>query len=317
MASIHKRAASPYYWGKFTGPDGRQVFRSTKQTKPVEARNVVEAWSKASKMARNRELTQSTTLTLYSRFMEETLGVRPDFLTIGGAIEEWVNNKIAMGRSEGTTNKYVGIAVNFLDFLDERTKAGIGSLTASEIGKWRDAEYADGKSETTCDQEIRIIRSALEYARRKGYCLSNVADAVDMFDGNQEDREPFTNEEIKRLFNAANTDWRGAMSLLLTLNLCPAALALFRYSRAFTVRRRDRIAGCPMSFRILWKRRTSPCPWGLRRLGRAARCAPRAFIRSATRQSPEWRMPEHRQTFAKTSRAIRAIQFTGNTRTYR
>ena len=210
MASIHKRSHSPYYWAKFTGPDGRQVFRSTKQTTPQEARAVADDWAKAAKVARNRELTQSTAISLYGRFMEETLGERLQVASIAEHSQTWLASRATLRRADATGKRYKGVLDGFLAFLGpERCKGSIGSLTASEIERWRDAELASGKGATTCDFGLKVIRAALESAKRKGLAQSNVADAVEKTEAAQEEREPFTDDEIRLLMAAASDEWRG------------------------------------------------------------------------------------------------------------
>ena len=210
MASIHKRSASPYYWAKFIGPDGRQVYRSTKKRDLGEARAVAEAWGNAAKIARNRELTQSTALSLYGRFMEETLGVRFEVSSIGEHLNVWLTSRSTLGRADATGKRYRAVTESFLTFLGpERCKGGVGSLTASEIERWRDTELATGKGASTCDFGIKVLRAALEAAKRKGLAQSNPADAVEKSGAVQEEREPFTDEEIRLLLVAASVEWRG------------------------------------------------------------------------------------------------------------
>jgi hypothetical protein len=58
MASVHKdpRARSPYWYCAFYGPEGRRLFRSTKETDRKAAWNAL-AWEGASEKARWKELT--------------------------------------------------------------------------------------------------------------------------------------------------------------------------------------------------------------------------------------------------------------------
>ena len=113
-------------------------------------------------------------------------------------------------RAEATTKRYKSVADSFLKFLGgERTTASIASLTAEEIEAWRSAELKDGKGESTVDFGVKVLRGALEEARRKGLVLSNVAEAVETGEAMQEGREPFTDDEIRKLLAKANKEWTG------------------------------------------------------------------------------------------------------------
>jgi len=119
-------------------------------------------------------------------------------------------SRSTLGRADATGKRYHAVTDSFLAFLGpERCKGGIGSLTASEIERWRDSELATGKGASTCDFGIKVLRAALEAAKRKGLAQSNPADAVEKSGAVQEEREPFTDKEIRLLMDAASDEWRG------------------------------------------------------------------------------------------------------------
>jgi integrase len=93
----------------------------------------------------------------------------------------------------------------------QRRNASLASLSTSEIEKWRDAELLAGKGGTTADYGIKVLRAALNSARRKGIILSNPAEAVDLVDNDAETRDPFPDDELKALLMHADQDWKGAI----------------------------------------------------------------------------------------------------------
>src|SRR6476469_4388791 len=61
MASLHRdpHGRSPYFYAAFGLPNGKRVFRSTKQTSYKQALRVALEWEKASELAGRGELTEA------------------------------------------------------------------------------------------------------------------------------------------------------------------------------------------------------------------------------------------------------------------
>jgi len=176
----------------------------------AEAREIVNGWEKAAKLARNRELTQAASVKLLSSMMEATIGSALVVESIFSFFKSWLASRATMGRASSTSKRYEGVIHGFLAQLGaERSKGSISSLTVSEIEDWRDCELKAGKGGTTVDLGVKIVRAALESARRKGLVLTNVADAVEKVASPGEERDPFTDVEIRSLLASANKEWKG------------------------------------------------------------------------------------------------------------
>ena len=162
------------------------------------------------RLARNHELVQASSIRLLDELMKKTLGVGLKVETITSHFDKWLQGRTDRNRADATTKRYKSVTDSFLKFLGvERTTASIASLTAEEIESWRSAELKDGKGETTADFGVKVVRAALGEARRKGLVLSNVAEAVETGESTQEEREPFTDDEIRTLLAKANKEWKG------------------------------------------------------------------------------------------------------------
>jgi integrase len=145
-----------------------------------------------------------------SELLELTTGESLNIESIDKFFNGWVTGRETIGRAEGTTKRYQGVIDSFLTHLGEkRGAASIASLSAAEIERWRNAELASGKGATTADFGVKILRIALNSARRKGLTLSNPAEAVDAAGGAAETRDPFPAEELASLLRVANDEWRG------------------------------------------------------------------------------------------------------------
>lgn len=213
MASVHRKAGasnrvSPFWMAKFRGEDGRPVMRSTKQTNRKAAQAVADELERAAKKARAGELTQAVILKTMGEMMERTLGetliVQPtkDFFT------QWIKTP---GRKQGTLSRYRPILDGFIAFIgDRRARASVGSITSSEITRFRDAQVAAGKIASTANLAVKVLRAVFSSARRLGIALTNPAEGVTLLDeSDSEERVPFTPAQTRDLLQAADIEWRG------------------------------------------------------------------------------------------------------------
>lgn len=210
MASIHRKPRSPYWMMKFRCDDGRVVMRSTKQTDRKAAMQVALDSERMANLARHGELTQAVILKTAATMLERTTGERLNVASVQQFFDDYLKGKEATGTAASTLNRYRPVLNGFVKSLPPaRRNASVGSLTATEIERWRDAEVADGKGASTCDFGLKVISGVLNSAHRKGLTLSNPALAVQPLNGRQEERLPFTDEQAKALLAVASDEWRG------------------------------------------------------------------------------------------------------------
>jgi len=206
----HQSLKSPFWIGQYSGPDGRRLNRSTKQTDRRKAQKVADTWEAAAKKARMCELTQAASIKILSELMESTTGEVLKVLSISEFLGAWISDRSQLGRATSTADRYQGLVKSLLSHLGaQRSEASIASLTTGEIEKWRNAQLAAGKGATTADYGVKVISAGLNSARRKGLILSNPAEAVEAVGTAAESREPFTDEELTSLLRAADEEWKG------------------------------------------------------------------------------------------------------------
>jgi integrase len=242
MASIHRKrgasgAQSPYWIAKFRGPDRKVVWLTTKMEDSRKAQAVADSWERAARLAERWELTQGRTQKILADITELTkevwsgsqaVAVTEKFLngllagTIGETLAgqnfadftaEWLKDKKdARETAASTLIRYEGIVNRFLDYLPEkRRQASVGSISAGEIGKFRNSEIQAGKTAGTANLGIRVLRSVFNDARRQGVIQNNPADAVRFLLEEPDERKPFTEDEVKALLREADPDWKGAI----------------------------------------------------------------------------------------------------------
>ena len=218
MASLHKdpRARSPYWYCAFYGPDGRRLFRSTKETDRKAAWRIALAWEHASEKARRKELTAAQARKVLAELVAASSGEEMTFHSVEEWLRGWLSNKEGSA-SARTTDRYHQIVRDFLEYLGPKARASIASISPGDLTSFRNHLHREGRSAGTCNTIVKgILNSPFQLACRLGYIPSNPVSAVEHLRKNDEDRaerEPFTALEVSRLLQIAQEDWYGAILL--------------------------------------------------------------------------------------------------------
>jgi integrase len=210
VASIHKdpRNKSPYWYCAYTLPDGRRVFRSTKQRDRKKASDICRALEKASEKARADQLTEVQVRKLLDEVLE-SVGQQPmQSESVRSFFANWLSGK-QLAITKGTYTHYKKVLGRFLEGLGERADKSIANVRPHDIEAFRDARFkVDGISTGTLLLELKAIRSVFSTARRHGLILHNPAEAVDMPANKALLREVFTPEEVRALLDVAPEEWK-------------------------------------------------------------------------------------------------------------
>jgi integrase len=128
--------------------------------------------------------------------------------------ERWKGRKEKEVESERTARTYSDVAISFLKFLDIRVQEDISRLTSSDIIKFRDA-LIERVSPVTANKYIKILRLAFQDALREHLVSDNPAKlelvgAARRKRSNEiAGRRPFKLQELQRLLQIADGEWRG------------------------------------------------------------------------------------------------------------
>ena len=241
MASIHKdpRGKSPFWYCAYYLPDGGRAFKSTKQRDRAKAMTFCLALERASKKAHTGSLTEvqvkeairdvvehtsvdvatqrsvkegklleSQANKLLGQILELGTGEALTIRTLNEFCSGWLESK-GTTKASGTTLRYQGVIQNFLKFVGERkAKANIATITPRDIQNFRDEEIRQGKTQTTANIGLKVLRNVFNTARRQGLNTTNPAEAVETFAAEKEARDVFTNEQIRALLQMANGEWK-------------------------------------------------------------------------------------------------------------
>ncbi len=208
MASVHQRPKSPYWHASYLGPDGRWILRSTKQQDRQSALAVAMEYERASKLARRGELVEAQAREVLKDIMKRAdMGETLQTVSIKSHFDTWLASKRDR-KSEGTGERY-GVAVEeFLKTLGNRASKNLTSLTAADVQRFLDHRTGKGLAPKTVNVDVKIIRGALNAARRQGLIPTNPAEAVELPEAIGMERGTFTPAEVKMLVDTAEGEWK-------------------------------------------------------------------------------------------------------------
>jgi integrase len=208
MASVHLRPATPYFHAAFRGPDGRLILRSTKQTDRNAALAVALEFERAAKLAMRGELVEAQAREVLKGIMARAdIGETIQTTSTTAHFTEWLATKEAR-KAAKTAERYKSVTDRFLESLGPRAKKPLTALTARDVDRFLDTRLKEGVAPRTAILDVKIIRTALNAARRKGLIPTNPAEAVELPEVVGMERGTFTAAEVKLLVDTAAGEWK-------------------------------------------------------------------------------------------------------------
>ena len=207
MASVFKRPRSKYWHAGWRGSGNRFHLRSTKQTDRAKALTIALEWERIAKKADNGEVVEGQIRDVINDLLEKVGEPVVKVPTIREWFRDWVAEK-ETNRSESTAERYAFVVAAFLQDLSDRADKPLTVLTARDIQRFVVKRQQTGISDSTANLDTKIIRSALNRARRQGVIQTNPAEAVDLPERRSVERGVFTPAEVRMILNeCAGTEW--------------------------------------------------------------------------------------------------------------
>ena len=131
--------------------------------------------------------------------------------TVRSYLEQWVKAKIG-SISQATKAAYESLARDFCGFLGDRADMQMLYVSKADVAAFRD-HFASTHAPTTANNRLKILRVAFQQAWRDGFIDDNPAAKVPVLKAHSEgaSRRAFTLQELKRLIEAANGEWKGVI----------------------------------------------------------------------------------------------------------
>jgi integrase len=165
-------------------------------------------YERASKLARRGELVEAQAREVLKDIMKRAdMGETLRGVSIKSHFDTWLASKKDR-KSKGTGERY-GVAVeDFLKTLGKRASKPLTSLTAADVERFLSYRIGKQLASATVILDVKIIRTALNAARRQGLIPTNPAEAVELPEAEGVERGTFTPTEVKMLVDTADGEWK-------------------------------------------------------------------------------------------------------------
>jgi integrase len=241
MATIYKRAESPFFYAAFTNGQGKRIYRSTGTRIKEEAQEITAKWvreakrqkkdardgqgeiadivAKIGQLANKGELTELKAREAIIEIFEASSGQKMQLFTV----EEWLKYWAGLHsktESPSTTESRNRSIAHILEALGKNASKRLDLVTSGdleEVKRWLDNQKSrSGQIVRRSTQNIKLahLRAAFEEARVRSVIPSNPARAIKNF--TQADSQivgDFDGAELQKLVNAADGEWRDLIIL--------------------------------------------------------------------------------------------------------
>lgn len=213
MASIHRRPKSKYWHAAFRDSNGRLILCSTKCTDRTKALVTALEYERAAKLAGAGNLIEAQARKVVANIMEragseETLRTS----SVADFFNQWLTSK-QTHKSANTGDRYRIAVEKFLAVLGDRQKKPLTALSTRDVERYMDSRTKEKLAPRTVILCVKIIRTALNAARRQGLIPTNPAEAVELPKNKGMERGTFTPAEVKMLVDTAEAEWKTLIML--------------------------------------------------------------------------------------------------------
>ncbi len=185
-------------------PDGKPVTRKDLES---QAEDIARGIEHDIRIQDQREVTARN----LRRLLGEIEGQPMVYTSVRQALEEWINS-LKGSIAPATTTKYAGIKNAFLEWLGPRAEANLSSLGPKDFLEYRNQLLEGGRTPKTADLIVRkILGAPFRQAVKLGTLSKNPLANVPPLKKGRFEKGVFVPEEISRLVNVAEQDWKGAI----------------------------------------------------------------------------------------------------------
>lgn len=238
MPSLHKRAGSNFWSCSYTSTDGKRHLVSTKKTDKTEAHafclrlaaldrqtaaqsatismqdtpELLEAGLKLMQAASSGELSEAVGIEYVNRLLKASgAGSEIKGETVKDFFANWLAGK-ELSQAKHTGLRYKSAVSFFIQSLGKRATLPLSAIGARDIETFRNSRLKLVGASTVSD-DMKIIRSAFNRARRQGAIQVNPCEAVDIPASKTQAREAFDASEVKALVATAPAEWKTVILL--------------------------------------------------------------------------------------------------------
>jgi len=207
MASLHKHAASPYWYCAYYLPDGRRTLRSTKTSDKRKALGICLKYEEAARLGREGRLTEARAREVIADIYAIANADKLPSSTVKAYLASWLSKK-SLEVAASSYVEYERTVNDFLEYIGERGNRVIDSITPRDIAGYR-GHLAKRIAGATVNKTLKILRGAWTQAVRESLARENIFAKVDLVKETKPTRRGFTLDELRGILAACNAEWRG------------------------------------------------------------------------------------------------------------
>lgn len=238
MASIWKHPKSKFWTACWTDQSGRRLKRSTKTTDRRLALRIAQEFEEVSARARTSAQVRKVVEDMHKRITGEELPT----ISLRGYVELWLTGK-KHGTKPSTLAFYTTATGKFLAYMKDAAQADITGVTKQHLDRFRAHEAGELKlAPKTVNHDIKCLKMLFKAAKRDGYVSEDVSAFVETVRETQgKARSTFTLDEIRRLMEVANPEWKCLITVGLYTGQRLGDVAQLRWSQIDLVKEEIRL----------------------------------------------------------------------------
>ena len=211
MASLHRQNGRPYWYFAYTDQSGKRHFKSSKTSDKKEARRVADACQRAVDLTKVGTLTEDRARKVIENAVSEILetsGIAMQRFSVEDYLNSWLKEK-EVETELSTSSLYARMVKQFIAFLGLKAKQNLTTLRSDDVQAFRDHLLSTKRSATTVNMHLSILRIALDKAIKRNLIDRNAAKHVETVSrADRLRRRAFTLDELRKIIEVANDDWR-------------------------------------------------------------------------------------------------------------
>jgi len=209
MAYLVRHPKSKFWIAAFYDVSGKRRNRSTKIVANEKTRKRAQAIADEYETAARNFRTARQVRKVITDLHRELTGVGLPKATVREYRDRWIDRK----RNEvkpSTLTYYQGKLNRFLEFLGDRADRDLAEITNADLVAFRD-HLATQVTANTTNHAIKAIKTLFTDAKNEGFTAEDPGEGLKSVRRKPEEStevRPFTLDELRKAFNAADKEWK-------------------------------------------------------------------------------------------------------------
>jgi integrase len=227
MASVVQKPTSQYWHAVFRDRTGKQVVKSTHETRKSIAQKIADKYEIVAKRKTSRRHLWETLNELQALIT----GTETNSATVEEFCRQWLKNKKGKRVAPATYTTYETVVDQFLAFLGTKRAHGpLIDVAKRDLDAFRNQLTDDGLAPASVNTKVRILRMLFGDAGRDGFIPEDPAENLESVkDKSARARQPLTLAQIRQVLKHADPEWQSLIKLGLYTGQRLGDLALLRW----------------------------------------------------------------------------------------